>query len=75
MATIFKINGGGQRIRQNIQFGLPIEVITVENSDYPEKSKADGCDSYTNEIWATNLDWVQNWANDWAGKEVELTIS
>ena len=72
MATIYVINGGGQKIRQNVQMGISTEYHVDNNSDWAEKSKVFGSDSFTNAIWAEDLETIQRWANDWAGEEVEL---
>lgn len=74
MKTIFKIIGGGQKIRQNIQIEIHTEVIKIENSDYVEKSKAHGCDSFTHIMWATDIETLQRWANEWAGEDVKLIL-
>jgi len=71
--TIYKTMSG-QRISQQLQeFGnelIPYEI--VENSDYPFLTKCFGQDSYTNEIWSTDIETIQRWANDWAGCSVKL---
>jgi len=72
MSTIFKIIGGGQRIRQNTELGLKINYQIVENSDWIEKAQCHGQDSFTNTMWSTSFDNLQSWANDWAGQQVEL---
>ena len=72
MTTIFKIIGGGQKVRQNVQLGLPTEFIKVKNSDWVEKSKCNGQSNFTNVMWSDDLDSLQRWANEWAGSEVEL---
>lgn len=75
MATIYKIVGGGQRIRQKTQGKNNIIQVEIhENSDYPEKCQCSGQDSYTQEMWSTDLETLQRWANDWAGKEIKLTF-
>lgn len=69
---IFIINGGGQYVRQGSDFNLPVYFEIVENSDWPVKAKCFGQDSYTNVMWATDFETLQRWANDWAGKKIEL---
>ena len=54
MSTIFKIIGGGQRIRQNTELGLKINYQIVENSDWIEKAQCHGQDSFTNTMWSTS---------------------
>lgn len=71
METIYKINGGGQKVQQCVQNGMAVEY-TVENSDWPETSQTVGNDSFTNYMWSTSLETLQEWANTWAGREVEL---
>ena len=71
METIYKIIGGGQKVKQNLEFGIQTEYIK-EESDRPEKAKCAGQDNYTNVMWHTDLCKLQKWANDWAGQEVEL---
>lgn len=72
MATIYQIIGGGQRVRQNAELGLKTKYQIIENSDWVEKTKTHGQDFFTNTMWSTNLSTLQRWANDWAGKKVEL---
>lgn len=36
METIYKIIGGGQKVKQNLEFGIQTEYIK-EESDWPEK--------------------------------------
>lgn len=69
---IYQIIGGGQRVRQNIDLGLDTTYKVVENSDWVEKAKCNGQDSFTNVLWATDFETIQRWANDWAGKKVDL---
>lgn len=64
--TIFKIIGGGQRVRQNIQSKQPIIIVRIENSDWPEKAGVVSCDSYTQAIWATDEKTVRRLAKAWA---------
>jgi hypothetical protein len=72
MTTIYIIRGGGQKIRQNIQIGLPTTYSVDNNSDWVEKAKCNSSDSYTNAIWADDFETIQRLANDWAGEEIEL---
>lgn len=72
MATIYKIIGGGQKVLQNVQAGVPTEYVKVENSDWTGKQDRNGQDSSTNIMWCTDLEILQRWADDWAGCEVEL---
>lgn len=48
MATIYKIIGGGEKVLQNVQAGVPTEYIKVENSDWAEKRDCNGQDFSTN---------------------------
>jgi hypothetical protein len=75
METIYFIIGGGQRVRQNVDLGQPTEIIKEENSDFVEKCKCHGADSFTNVMWSTDIDSVKRWARDWAGKEVEFELN
>jgi len=70
--TIYKIIGGGQRVRQNSDLGLDTTYEVVENSDYVEKAGCHGQDFFANTMWSTSLDNLQRWANEWAGKKVKL---
>lgn len=72
MSKIYVINGGGQKIRQNVEMGIATAYHVNENSNWPEVSKVSGCDSFTNTMWSEDLETLQRWANDWAGQEVEL---
>ena len=72
MATIYRINGGGQFVQQSVQKSTQIQYEKVENSDWPEKCKCDGQDLYANTMWSTDLGTLQLWANNWAGCEVDL---
>ena len=71
-STIYLIQGGGQRVRQNTQMGLKTTYQVKQNSDWPAKSQATGCDSFTHAMWSTDLESLQRWANEWAGEEIEL---
>lgn len=71
MKTIYKIIGGGQKIRQNAQYGVETEYIKCE-SDWPEKAQCAGQDHFTNVMWHEDLETLQEWANAWAGEEVKL---
>lgn len=72
MKTIYKIIGGGQKVRENAENGISTEYVKVENSDFVEKAQCEGQDHYTGIMWHTDLDTLQEWANGWAGCEVEL---
>ncbi len=41
MEAIYKIIGGGQKVKQNVEFGIQTEYIK-EDSDWPEKAKCQG---------------------------------
>ncbi len=64
--TIFKIVGGGQKIRQNIENKLPTIIEKVEDSDWPEKAGVVGVDAYANCLWATTEASVRKMAHGWA---------
>lgn len=66
MQTIFKITGGGQRVRQNIETKKITFIEKVENSDWPEKAGVVSCNSYTGAIWATDISTVKRLAKEWA---------
>lgn len=72
MTTIFKIIGGGQRVRQNVQLGQPTFYVKVENSDWVEKAQCSGQSNYTGVMWADDIETLKRWANEWAGQDVEL---
>jgi hypothetical protein len=72
MKTIYVINGGGQRIRQNTRMNMPTEYIVSDDKSWAESSGVSGVDSYTGAMWNTDFETLQRWANDWAEKEVEL---
>lgn len=66
MTTIFKIQGGGQRVRQNVQSKRQVVIERIENSDWPEKAGVVSYDSYTQSIWATDEKTVRRLASEWA---------
>jgi len=70
---IYKITKGGQGIREASQYGRGVNYTIDYNSDWPEQSRADGYNTYTNTIWSTSLEDLQRWADEWAGKHIELT--
>ena len=72
METIYKIIGGGQRVIQDVQTGVPTKYIKVDNSDWVEVKGCRGQDFSTHMMWCTDLERLQQWANGWAGCEVEL---
>lgn len=77
MKTIYQIKGGGQAIRQQIEYTKKTETIVIEkieNSDLPEKAQCVGQDSFTNLLWAEDLDTVKRWANGWAAKELKFEV-
>ncbi|WP_291866619.1 hypothetical protein [Maribacter sp.] len=74
MQDIYVIKGGGQRVARNVESGIEVEYEVIKNSDYVEKSKASGVDSFTGQMWSADLETLQSWANQWAGEEVELIL-
>jgi hypothetical protein len=70
--TVFKILGGGQRIRQLNWNNQPVEFVTDKNSDWVERAKCHGQCNFTGVMWSDDLETLQRWANEWAGTEVEL---
>lgn len=72
MATIYKITGGGQKVRENVQAGIPTGYVRDDHSDRVEKSGCEGQDFSTGVMWATDLETLQRWADGWAGCEVRL---
>lgn len=72
MATIYKIIGGGQKVQQDVQMGLDTGYIKVTNSDWVEKTGCHGQDFSTDIMWSDDLEYLQRWADAWAGCEVKL---
>ena len=72
MTTIFKIIGGGQKVRSNVQVGRKTYYEKAEGSDWVENTKAQGSNPYADTMWSTDLDTLNEWANKWAGEEIEL---
>lgn len=72
MTTIYKILGGGQKVQENAQSGIPTGYIRVENSDWVEKCGCCGQDFFAGTMWTTDLETLQRWADDWAGCETDL---
>lgn len=70
--TIYVIVGGGQKIRENIHYSQPIKYQTVEDSDWPVLAKCHGVDTYAGDMWSTDLETLQRWANEWAGKKIKI---
>jgi len=56
----------GQKIRQNQDLGINKVIIEQTKTDYVEKSGAFGQDSYTNQIWSKDIDYLKRWVKDWA---------
>lgn len=79
MRKTFIIRGGGQAVQQFAQKTIfnkmryPL-IVEVKETDWPIKARCEGQNNYTNAIWATDLDTVQRWADEWAGEEVKLTL-
>ncbi len=58
----------GQQIHQQIiELGKESIPYWVRVTDYPHNARAMGQDSYTNEIWSTELADLERWAEQWAG--------
>ena len=73
MNIIFKINNGGQSVRELTERNEIIEIVKEEN-DWVEKSKTNGQDFFANTIWSTDLETLLEWCEKWAGKEVKYTV-
>jgi len=56
----------GQKIRQNQDLGINNVVIEKKKTNYVEKSQVFGQDSYTNQIWSEDIDYLKRWVRDWA---------
>ena len=74
MKKIYIFPGGGQRARQNIHRGDKFYYKIVENSDWPEKSRACGQSHYTL-IWDTDFNSFNKEIEAWAGRRVKLFLS
>lgn len=72
METIYKITGGGERVIENVRRGVATGYVKVENSDWVDIHGCCGQDFSTDVMWNTDLERLQQWANDWTGCEVEL---
>lgn len=73
MSTIYKIiGGGGQRVLQNVQNGVPTKYQVIHDSDYIEKCGCNGQNFATSYIWSDDLERLQAWCDEWAGCPVEL---
>lgn len=70
-STTYHIIGGGQRVQQNQNLGNNKVVIEKRETTYVADARADGGDSYTNEIWGS-LDFVKSCARGWAQKPKAL---
>jgi hypothetical protein len=73
MNTIYLIKGGGQRVRQNRDLGIPTHYEVVEDSDRCDLALCIGQNFFANDMWSEDLEDIQRWANEWAGEEVILT--
>lgn len=72
MEIIYKIIGGGQQVKQNVEYNKETYYEVCENSNYPQKSKAGGQNNYTNVMWNVDFERLQHWANEWGKKEIKL---
>lgn len=72
MSKIYILEGGGQKVRQNINMREFYYKI-VENSDWPEKSQSAGQSGYTL-IWDTSFDSFKKEVRAWVGKRVKLFL-
>ena len=72
MKKIYILEGGGQRVRQD--GGDTFYYKIVENSDWPEKSRACGQSHYTL-IWNTDFTSFKKEVESWAGRRVKLCLS
>lgn len=71
MKKCFIIRGGGQKVIQYTSAGLAVPYEVAEN-DWAERSGVVASDSYTGPLWAGSLERLQELADEWAGKAVEL---
>lgn len=73
MRTIYRIKGnGGQHVQRCAERNQSVFYEVIENSNLVEVNGCEGRDSFTNEMWSVDLDDLQRWANQWAGKKVRL---
>ena len=72
MKKIYILEGGGQRVRQNV--GDTFYYLIVESSDWPEKSQSCGQSNYTR-IWDTDFTSFKKEVEAWAGRRVKLCLS
>lgn len=75
MDTIFTIDGGMQKARQNVMSGLPIKIQRVENSDWKSTLGCSGQHSYTNVAWDTDLDSLKKECVEWCRGYGEISFS
>jgi hypothetical protein len=72
MNTIYVIKGGGQRVRQNRDIGVPTLYEVFEDSDYCDLALCIGQNFFANDMWSEDIDTLQRWANEWAGEKLIL---
>ena len=65
VATIYKIQGGFQRARQNCEYGLPVMIETIEDSDWPVLSNCHGQQAFTGAAWNVNLEKLKEQCRAW----------
>ncbi len=69
---IYLVKKGGQGIRQALEQGIvEIEYEIIYNSGRPEITGLFGSNSFTNEIWAIELEDLKKWAKEWASGYIQ----
>lgn len=71
LRTCYIIHGGGQKIRQYAELGMPVPYI-VEENDWASSSGVSGSDSYTGPIWAGSFEELKEMAEEWTDDEFDL---
>jgi hypothetical protein len=65
--VVYMVSGGGQKIRQNEDYGNSTVIILKDsNCDWVKKAKCNGQNSFTNYLWADDLEMVKKWAMEWS---------
>ena len=57
---------GGRSIRQNQDIGNNLVVVEERQTDFVEKARCHGADSFTNDIWSSDMKDITKWAKQWA---------
>ena len=64
----------GQKTRQNQDAGINQVIIERRETDYVERTGSYGSDSYTNEMWADEVETIERWCKAWAHYPEDLVF-